>query len=131
MGMPWPLVTELANQIPASGSSAAPFVTKTANYIVLAGDSGTTFDNGGASGEVDFTLPAWAAGLRYIFIVATAQILKIIAPAGIHIAIGGANSVAAGNVVSSAVFSAVELAAPNGASGQWVAIAMTGTWTVN
>ena len=39
--------------------------TKTSNYSVLSTDSNTDFDNTGAAGEVDFTLPAYAAGLRY------------------------------------------------------------------
>src|SRR5205823_1441255 len=55
--------------------------SKTANYTIVAGDSGSYFDNSGSTGEVDFTLPAYAAGLQYCFTVTAAQILKVIAPA--------------------------------------------------
>jgi hypothetical protein len=48
---------------------------------VLATDSNTYFDNTGSSGEVDFTLPAYAAGLCYCFAVTSAQTLKVIVPA--------------------------------------------------
>lgn len=73
----------------AIGSAAAingrmRIVTKTANYTVLDTDSGTIFNNLGASGTVVFTLPAVAtsAGLHYRFIGAVvAQIITITAPA--------------------------------------------------
>jgi len=104
--------------------------TKTSNYSVLSTDSGTYFDNTGAAGEVDFTLPAYAAGLRYCFTATAAQILKVIAPASAKIAVGTTNSATAGNVTASAVYSAVCIYATS-VSNQWAADGTTGSWTVN
>ncbi len=104
--------------------------TKTSNYSVLSTDSGTYFDNTAAAGEVDFTLPAYAAGLRYCFTATAAQILKVIAPASAKIAVGTTNSATAGNITASAVYSAVCLYATS-VSNQWAADGTTGSWTVN
>ena len=104
--------------------------TKTTNYSVLSTDSGTYFDNTGAAGEVDFSLPTYAAGLRYCFTTTAAQILKVIAPASAKIAIGTTNSATAGNVTASAVYSAVCIFATS-VSNQWAADRTTGSWTVN
>ena len=46
---------------------------KTANYTILEGESGTVFTNGGAGGEVVFTLPTPASGLFYYVIAVAAQ----------------------------------------------------------
>ena len=50
-------------------------VSKTAAYSVLTSDSGTLFDNTGASGSVTFTLPTVtdAAGCFYLFSVVADQ----------------------------------------------------------
>jgi hypothetical protein len=107
----------------------APTATKTANYSVVAGDTGKHFDNIGAAGEVDFTLPAAAAGLNYCFLVDAAQIVKVIAASGEKIAIGASNSAATGNITASAAFA---MACVEGhKAAQWVARSSTGTWTVN
>jgi hypothetical protein len=103
---------------------------KTSNYALLASDSGIHFDNTAAAGEVDFTLPTYAAGLRYCFTVTAAQTLKVIAPASNKIAVGALNSAAAGNITASAVYANACLYATS-VSNQWAAEATTGTWTVN
>jgi len=104
--------------------------TKTSNYNVAVADVAQHFDNTGASGEVDFTLPAYAAGLRYCFTVTAAQTLKVIAPASNKIAIGTTNSAAAGNITASATYSTACIYA-TAVSNQWVAESTTGSWTVN
>ena len=48
-------------------------VAKTADYTVLASDNDTIFTNKGASGAVNFTLPALALGLHYQFCVEADQ----------------------------------------------------------
>lgn len=103
--------------------------TKTANYSVVAGDTGKHFDNIGAAGEVDFTLPAAASGLQYCFLVDAAQTVKVIAASGEKIAIGASNSAATGNITATAAFAMTCLEAHKAA--QWVARSSTGTWTVN
>jgi hypothetical protein len=104
--------------------------TKTANYTVLNTDSGQHFDNTGAAGEVDFTLPTYVAGLKYCFTVTAAQTLKVIAPAANKIAIGTTNSAAAGNMTATAVYSTACIYATT-VSNQWAAKSTTGSWTVN
>lgn len=55
-------------------------VAKTADYTVLTGDHGTLFTNRGATGAVNFTLPATAAkGLRFGFFVVANQNLVVTA----------------------------------------------------
>ena len=76
--------------------------TKTANYTCTTGDSGTWFNTLGATGEVDFTLPAVAgnSGVWYRFTAAANQVMKVIAPAGTLVTYNNAaaTSVATGTV---------------------------------
>lgn len=103
-------------------------VAKTGNYTVLTTDTNKHFDNTGAGGEVDFTLPAAASGLQYCFAVTAAQTLKVIANTGDKIAIGTSNSAASGNISNNAVYGSVCLEAHG--TGQWFATSHEGTWTV-
>lgn len=62
-------------------------VAKTANYQLLASDHGKFFHTLGATGEVDFTLPAASAALAAMgweatFFNAVDQVMKVIATAG-------------------------------------------------
>ena len=104
-------------------------LTKTAAYNVLAGDSGTHFDNIGATGSVVLTLPAAAAGLRYCGTVYAAFTLEFLAGAGDKIADGVTEGAAAGNIQSASAFDSVCFEAHG--AGQWVVTSQTGTWTVN
>ncbi len=61
------------------------FVSKTANYQILASDNFTLFDNTGAVGEVDFTLPAIANGYQFGFSTIADQTLKVISTEGTNI----------------------------------------------
>lgn len=76
------------------------FQTKTANYQLLAGapstDNFVMFDNTGAAGEVDFTLPAIGPGYFFGFRVQTDQTLKVISTEG-------ANMIAFNNNVANSV----------------------------
>lgn len=102
--------------------------SKTANYNVTADDSGVHFDNIGASGEVDFTLPAAAVGLYFAFLVDAAQTVKVIAQSGEKIALADVNSATAGNVQCATPFSMIAIECHK--TGQWVVSAATGSWTV-
>lgn len=104
--------------------------TKTSNYQLLTADSGSYFDNTGAVAEVDFTLPAYAAGLRYCFTVTAAQILKVIAPASNKISVGTINSSAAGTVYTNTVYSDICIFATK-VSNQWAADSITSGWSVH
>jgi hypothetical protein len=109
-----------------------PQVSKTSNYQIVKLDGGNTFDNNGAVGEVDLTLPTSAntyAGMIVSADVAVAQNVKIIAGSGVTINIGTTTSAIAGNVISNAVGSHLTLKALSPTS--WTAKESTGTWTVN
>jgi hypothetical protein len=105
-------------------------VSKSSNYTILPADSGTYFDNGGAFGPVVFALPPLAAGLNFRFTVVTGQTIEVLAPFGVKIALGVANSSSGGNISSDLSFSSVFVYAPSGVSGQWIAISETGGWDV-
>ncbi len=130
------LGTGVATALSVNVDSAGSFevkktpLSKTTNYNVLASDNNTFFDNTGASGEVDFALPTYAAGLIFYFTVTAAQILKIIAPASNKIAIGATNSATAGNILNNTPYSTICIFATT-ISDQWAAMSMTGNWTVN
>ncbi|HVX15952.1 MAG TPA: head decoration protein [Pirellulales bacterium] len=70
-----------------AGAFAAPYaeVAKTAAYQVLATDNGTLFTTLGASAEVDFTLPAIAAGYTFQFLNLVAQTMKVLSNEGSNI----------------------------------------------
>lgn len=108
-----------------------PVVTKTGNYAVQASDSSVAFDNTGATGTVVFTLPAEIGGLHFCFTNMVSQVLEVLAPNSVHVAIGTFNSAASGNVQTSAAFSTLCIYAPTSSTTQWVTTSTTGTWTVN
>lgn len=58
------------------------FQTKTANYQVAVGDNFTEFDNTGAAGEVDLTLPPIQNGLYFSLKAVVAQTFKFISNEG-------------------------------------------------
>lgn len=57
-------------------------VTKTADYTVQPNDTGTAFNNSGATGAVNFTLPPPAVGLEFKFSCIAAQALTVTTPSG-------------------------------------------------
>ena len=61
-------------------------VTKTADYTAVTADSGTLFDNTGATGAVTITLPAIAVGLSMGIVVLADQSMTIASAAGNDIA---------------------------------------------
>lgn len=60
-------------------------ITKTANYTILSTDNFTLFDNTGAGGEVDLTLPAIANGYCFALRCQAAQVFKFISNEGSNI----------------------------------------------
>lgn len=110
---------------------AGASLAETSNYAVLASDNGRTFSNVGATGEVDFTLPAAANGLAYCFGVDAAQTFKIINHTGDKIYVGGTATAASGNVVASAIGATLCIRANT--TGQWLttSTADPAQWTKN
>lgn len=105
--------------------------TKTSAYSVVAGDSGTTFNNTAAGGQVVYTLPAAAVGLKYSFVntAAGATFSKVLAVAADKIAQAGTLGAAAGNLISSAIWSTVTIECY--VANVWVVTGSTGgAWTL-
>lgn len=66
--------------VPVDNGGFRNVVAKTANYTVLTTDHGTLFTNRGATGAVNFTLPATAyKGLRFAFYVVADQNVTVTA----------------------------------------------------
>lgn len=101
---------------------------KIADYGVLVAESGTIFNNIGATGTVNLTLPVAEKDLRYGFLVDASFELGVIAQAGESIAVGSTNSAAGGSAVSNIPFSFLSLGCHK--AGQWVADRSVGAWTV-
>jgi hypothetical protein len=125
-GTPAALCNQYATAMGALGNTT---VTKTTNYIVLGTDNGTTFDNSGAVGEVDFTLPTESGNLNFGFCVVATQIVKVIAPASTKISFGAVNTANAGSLQSSTPFNCLWVYSYNGATAQYVAKAALGDWS--
>lgn len=98
--------------------------TKTTNYLVTTADNFKHFNNIGATGEVDFTLPAAAANLTYTFVVYAAQVLKVIAD-GSDLVKGG-DTFSAGNISSNQPYSSLTLEAHG--AGIWITSSTVGNW---
>lgn len=107
---------------PAGGS----VVAKVASYAVLASDSGTTFNNLGASGAITLTLPTPAVGLTYSFVTAAAQNMILDVGGSVVIGIGEIATSPGGQVACNSPYSAITLKALS--TTLWVAVAMTGSW---
>lgn len=106
-------------------------VAKTTDYGVVALDSGAYFNNSGAVGTVNFSLPAAAVGLRYCFVVYAAQIVNVVANGSDKVAFGADNGAAGGNISSNTPFSSACVVAPG--TGQWIVDATSDKtlWTVH
>jgi len=60
-------------------------VAKTANYTITRAETGTRFTNTGATGAVQFTLPALSPNLVYGFLVIADQSVTVVSAAGTDI----------------------------------------------
>ncbi len=70
------------------GSHWYPFKrmqVKAANYTIVAADNHTIFDNTGATGEVDLTLPAILPGYFFALRASVAQVFKFISNEGSNV----------------------------------------------
>lgn len=110
------------------GLSIQP-TAKTDDYTVTLYDDLRTFSNDGASGAINFQLPAIASleGMEISFVVIAGEALSITAFVGEQIFIGEDF----GNVISSAApGSFITIKAMDSGTGSWVATNYTGTWAV-
>lgn len=116
-----------------SATSAAvfyPSVTKTVNYVIQPNDTGTTFNNVGATGTVTLTLPSVSGnnGRAYCFVASVAQPLVVQAAVSDQISVGLVVGNIGGFAESSVTGSTLCLTANN--NGQWAATSSpTGYWS--
>ena len=111
-------------------------IVKTSNFVLTSAQSGGVAINTGASGEVDFTLPACSTNfLYYTGIIDNAQVVKFIASSGAKIRSAASLGTANGNITASTTGNSVTLQCigTSGADGvaEWVTTDVVGTWTVN
>lgn len=100
-------------------------INKTANYTVVAADNYTMFDNTGAAGEVDLTLPAIANGLFFALRAQVAQTFKFISNEGGNVV----GTSATNSSVSVAAIGGVIYVYTNPAGTKWI-VEQRGTQTI-
>lgn len=129
-------VQDAIEEVASEATASEPYETevletaKTSNYPVTAPDSGTTFTNEGASGEITFTLQvATSPGAVYHFVVTDAQYLRIDVDTGNAFYLGGTVTAGATKYVRSNTIGST--ATYVHVDGVWFARAYTGTWEVS
>lgn len=122
-------IVDAAGTSPSTWRAAWETSSKTANYPVVVLDSGTFFNNIGASGSVNFTLPTASAGLHYSFTIQAAQTVTVTAGSSTTIRSGANVTAAAGNITSSSVGNTIHIFAIS--ATEWYTEAIVGSWTFN
>jgi hypothetical protein len=100
-------------------------VNKTANYTAVATDNFTLFDNTGAGGEVDITLPAIANGYMFGISCRAAQVFKFVSAEGSNV-VGTTNT---NSSVSVTAIGGVIAIYSNAAGTKWI-VEQRGTQTI-
>ncbi len=103
-------------------------VAATTTRVIADTEHGATFSNEGGGAEVDFTLPAARAGLRFTFVIENANGIEINAVGTDTIRTDSGVSAAAGLTESATVGATITLLAINATN--WIALSQRGTWTV-
>ncbi len=116
----------LIGAAPVGGFTA---VTKTADYTILTGDTGTDFNNAGASADVILSLPPAIPPLIVSASVHAAHYIKLLADGTDKIAVGPDNSTAGGYVRNNAPYNHIQLRCA--VAGQWYAAAFIGNWGID
>lgn len=101
---------------------------KTANYTVLTADRSTLFTNTGASGAINFSLPAAVVGNTYTFSVEAAQTLTCTANGTDTIRLAATVSGAGGTIAGATIGTVWTIVCTQ--TGKWVVISHEGTPTV-
>lgn len=103
---------------------------KTADYTLVALDSGSLFNNAGASAAVKFTLPAVTSGYHYWIRVDAAQNVQVVPVGSDIIRMGGQSSLVLSNINSTLIGATVHLVADSTANVWW-AVDEARSWQVN
>ena len=116
------------------GPSGQPFSalsTVAASGSISASQSGTVFNNQGATAEIDLALPVAAtppAPMSFSLFVAANQNLALVAPSGVSIIYGPNSSSVGGSISSNAVGNFVSIALVS--ATQWVVTSISGVWNL-
>ncbi len=102
-------------------------VPRTSSLVLVTGDSGKTYTNAGASGDIVLTLPTLVIGQVYRVRVLAAFYIKVLAVATDQIYLGANLSAAAGYVRSNIPGACLEIEAV--AAGIWAVTSLTSVWT--
>jgi hypothetical protein len=129
-------VTSSAGSCATSGGTTITQVTTTATTKAVPNTSGVYYDDVGAAGVINYTLPATPSAAQQVcFFVAVAQANTITANTGQTISVGTTTSASAGTIVSSAAIGgSICLYNLSGAisAAKWISVGSpSGTWTVN
>lgn len=101
---------------------------ETADYAIAAGECGKLFTNEGASGAVQFTLPAATVGLHFDFVVKAAQELRIDPNGTETVSLDTGVQQGAGKyITANAVGEFIRLVCVK--AGEWTTLGAIGTWT--
>lgn len=105
---------------------------KTSDYTVTAADikSSRTFTNEGASGAVNFTLPAGTAGAKLRFIVAVAQYLRVTATSSDAFRMNTDTGASNGYIRSNSIGTVIEIEYVDALSN-WVVTSLSGSLSVD
>lgn len=101
--------------------------TKTTTYAIQAADSGTHFDDIGASSAVNFELPAAANNLIYTLSAFTAHAPYFTADGADVIYSGSDASTAGGTITAGAAYATLTLEAHG--TNKWIVSSRVGEWT--
>lgn len=96
--------------------------------VLTSSDSGTSYNNAGATAQATFTLPAAAVGLEFEFICMDTDGLKIQLTSGDILRTGSGNTTNDGSATATTVGAAIRIVALD--STNWVTKSITGTWTL-
>lgn len=104
------------------------YQTATASTTLTINDAGKVYTNETATGNIAFTLPSAKKGLFFPFVVQNTNTLTINANTGDVIRINGSSSSSAGSAAANVRDDMLALLAIN--NTDWVAVGVTGTWTL-
>jgi hypothetical protein len=123
-------VTNLTTDLAAKAGIVLTITAQTSNTTLVAGDSSKIYNNAGAAGEVQITLPTASAGLVFGFRVMAAQFLRVISAAGDQIRLMDQASATAGYIRANVVGAVLQLEAQD-ATTWLVTYGLGGPWTID
>ena len=113
-----------------AASSSRTLIAKTASYNVATSESGSTYTNTGAGADIVATMPSWASGLVYTWVITAAHKVTVTFAASNVCYDGDTVTTAAGTVATNVVGRTITIMASD-VSNTWMAIAGSGGWDLS